>query len=123
MKIVAGLICLTATPALANFDCVLRDLGCVSQCKEISVKFAIDTAQFVAPQNPNDPPRRQITTVTQDRDVFSAEAILMPGGVRGFHEDAGEIGSRLMIVQPDGTARLTLQPANLTLAGQCEVLP
>ena len=119
MKLIAGLTCLLATPAVAQFDCVLKDRSCVENCAQTEVRFDIDEAQFADPQDPNDPPRRQVTMVTQNNETFAATAIMMPHGVRGFHKDAGELGSRLMIVQPDGAARLTLQPDNVTLVGQC----
>ena len=115
MKLIAGLTCLLATPAVAQFDCVLKDRSCVANCAQIEVRFDIDEAQFA---DPHDPPRRQVTMVTQNNATFAATAIMMTHGVRGFHEDAGELGSRLMIVQADGAARLTLQPDNVTLVGQ-----
>jgi hypothetical protein len=114
----ASLLCVFATQAAA-FDCTLQDIACTTDCAQVSVRFEIDTAQFAAAQNSADPPRRQITTVTMDGATFVAQAIMMPNNVRGFHEDAGEIGSRLMIVQRDGSARLSLQPSNTTLTGQC----
>lgn len=116
--IAAGL-CLMASPAVADLECVLQVRGCVIDCVETTVNFTIDTSQFVAPQSPRDPPRRQVATVTLNDATFVAQAIIMQGGVVGFHEDAGALGSRLMIVQPDGTARLTLQPSNQRLEGQC----
>ena len=119
MKLIAGLTCLLATPAVAQFDCVIKDRSCVANCAQTEVRFDIDEAQFADPQDSNDPPRRQVTMVTQNNATFAATAIMMPHGVRGFHEDAGELGSRLMIVQADGAARLTLQPDKVTLVGQC----
>jgi len=121
MKPLAAVLCLAASPSLASFECVLTDQSCVSDCAETTVQFNIDQAQFVAPQDPNDPPRRQTTFVTMGNAQFSAQAILMPGGVKGFHEDAGELGSRLMVVQPNGRARLVLKPTNQTLTGLCSV--
>ena len=99
--------------------CTLQDQACLNDCVAMSVRFDIDRAQFVAAIDANEPPRRQVTFVTMDDQSFSATAILFPGGVSGFHEDAGEIGSRLMIVQPDGSARLALQPSNQVWIGMC----
>lgn len=93
--------------------------ACTLLCDDIHVAFAIDPHQFVDPLNPDDPPRRQVTQVTMEDDTFTAQAIMMAGGVEGFHEDAGAMGSRLMIVRPDGTARLTMQPENTRWTGIC----
>lgn len=102
-----------------DYICYMRELPCASECSDTTVEFSIDTSQFAAPQDPNDPPRRQVTQVTLDDTSFSAEAIWMSGGIRGFHHDAGALGSRLMIVQREGYARLSLQPENQTLTGFC----
>lgn len=118
-RLILALTFCAASPAFAELDCILHDPTCTADCTPTSVRFAIDPAQFVAAQNPDDPPRRQITTVTMNDSPFIAEAIMMQGGVRGFHEDAESLGSRLMIVKPNGSARLTLQPQNKTLIGQC----
>jgi hypothetical protein len=105
--------------AAQDQTCTLQDQACVTDCATMTVSFEIDRAQFVAPVDPNDPPRRQVTFVTMDNQSFSATAILFPGGVSGFHEDAGELGSRLMIIQPDGSARLALLPSHQTWVGSC----
>ena len=97
---------------------MMNDL-CVDDCSEHTVQFKIDETQFAPALNPNDPPRRQVTFVTMGGAQFVAEAILMPGGIRGFYEEAGELGSRLMIVQDDGSARLSLQPSGQILTGNC----
>lgn len=120
LKLAASLICLAASPAAAaGFECSMANVACTTLCETMFVRFEIDETQFVAPQDPNDPPRRQITRVTLDDATFAAQAIMMPGGVRGFHEDAGDIGSRLMIVTSDGAATMTMQPANIILTGHC----
>lgn len=112
---------LWATPALAqDLICVMEDPFCTQGCSPLDIAFSIDSSQFAAPQDPNDPPRRQITTVNYGDTTFVATAIMMPGGIVGFHEDAGALGSRLMIVQSSGQARLTLQPLNTTLTGSCQ---
>ena len=108
-----------ATTASADLTCTLQRELCGTDCPVMPVHFAIDPAQFSAPVSADDPPRRQVTTVTLDDKVFVAEAILFPGGVSGFHEDAGDLGSRLMIVQPDGTARLSLLPQGEVWVGGC----
>ena len=119
MKTLAALACILAGPAAANLSCSLTDKTCDTDCAVTSVQFHIDKNQFVDAQSPADPPRRQITNVTMGNRTFTAQAIMMDGGILGFHEDAGEIGSALMIVQADGTARLRLQPSNQTLTGTC----
>jgi len=108
-----------AGPAAAQWACVLTNEMCSTLCAKTTVSFAIDSNQFVAPHSPQDPPRRQVTTVTMNDATFVAEAIMMSGGVQGFHEDAGALGRRLMIVQPDGRARLSIQPQNIQLSGIC----
>lgn len=112
-------LCFMAAPAAADLSCLLTDVDCPSDCAETSVRFNIDTSQFVNAQDLNDPPRRQVSDVTMGDRRFTAQAIMMDGGIIGFHEDAGELGSALMIVQPSGAARLTLQPQNITLRGMC----
>lgn len=119
MKALAVLVWLAATPAAAQLDCTLQNEACIRNCTQMSATFAIDATQFVARQDPDDPPRRQITNVQMDDARFIAEAIVLPGGVVGFYEDAGALGSRLMIVQPDGSARLIMQPQNQTWRGTC----
>lgn len=116
---IALVVGLAGSAAQAALNCTLTNDACQIDCTHMNVQFEIDPNQFVAPQSPNDPPRRQVTTVTMDDIRFSAEAIMLAGGVVGFHEDAGEIGRRLMIVQPNGSARLTLQPANEIWTGRC----
>lgn len=122
MRGIAAALSLAATPLWA-LDCTLTRDGCVADCQTIAVSFNIDAAQFAQPQDPNDPPRRQMTTVQMDRAVFVAEAILMPGGARGFYEDAGALGSRLMIVQTNGNTRMALQPSGQIWVGQCREGP
>lgn len=116
----AAFFLLCASPAMAEMTCTLQNTNCIDDCPQTTVIFDVDPNQFVAPLDPNDPPRRQITTVTLNGATFTAEAIMMQGGIVGFHEDAVELGSRLMIVQADGTARLTMQPSSQTLTGLCE---
>ncbi|SLN15910.1 hypothetical protein [Pseudooctadecabacter jejudonensis] len=118
-RTLAVCLALPATTGQADWTCRLTQVGCDLICPDMQVAFEVDRNQFVNPQNPNDPPRRQVTTVTMDDATFVAQAILMAGGVEGFHEDAGALGSRLMIVRPDGTARLTLRPQNTEWTGQC----
>ncbi|WP_245540841.1 hypothetical protein [Octadecabacter antarcticus] len=112
-------LCFMAAPAAADLLCLLTDVNCLSDCAETSVHFSINTSQFVDAQDPNDPPRRQVSDVAIGDRRFTAQAIMMDGGIVGFHEDAGELGSALMIVQASGAARLTLQPQNITLRGMC----
>ncbi len=114
-----SVISVTTPLSAADLNCVLSVKDCTSDCIQITVAFRIDPHQFVDPQNTNDPPRRQITRVQLDNEDFNAEAIMLPGGILGFHDDAGELGRRLMIVQPDGRARLTLQPKNENWVGHC----
>jgi hypothetical protein len=82
------------------------------------VRFSIDASQFVAPQDPSDPPRRQ-NSVTMGTVAQRTSDQVMDGGIVGFHQDAGETARALMIVQADGSARLTLEPENQTLIGTC----
>ena len=117
--VTAATLGLMGSGAQADLNCTLTNDVCLIDCVQMKVRFEIDPNQFVAPQSPNDPPRRQVTSVTMDDIQFSAEAIMLAGGVVGFHEDAGEIGRRLMIVQPNGAARLSLQPSNEIWTGLC----
>jgi len=119
----AFVFCVAGGPAVAGWTCVLTQTPCETDCRAVYVSFHVDPHQFVAPNDPNEPPRRQVTHVTFDRSHFVAEAILMQSGDEGFFEDAGALGSKLMIVRPDGEARLTLQPENQVLSGQCTRTP
>jgi hypothetical protein len=81
------------------------------------VRFSIDASQFVAPQDPSDPPRRQVKSVTMGT-VAQRTSQAMDGGIVGFHQDAGETARALMIVSrrigaPD------LEPENQTPLGTC----
>lgn len=119
MRLAAALICF-ASPAFSELNCILTNTACDADCVELAVSFEIDETQFVAPQDASDPPRRQVTQVQMGSDRFIAEAILFQDSTRGFYEDGVELGQRLMIVRPDGAARLTLQPANEIWVGTCE---
>ena len=119
MTRLAAVLCVMAVPAAADLYCRLIDSTCLTDCAETSVRFSIDASQFVAPQDPSDPPRRQVSDVTMGDRRFNAQAIMMDGGIVGFHQDAGETARALMIVQADGSARLTLEPENQTLLGTC----
>lgn len=117
-----GALCLAiglATSAAAEQTCTLRPHPCAGNCDTISVRFAIDPNQFVDAQDAGDPPRRQITQVTLDGATFMAEALMFPGGVTGFHEGTGDLARRLMIVQPDGAARLVVDPPTRVWTGTC----
>ncbi|MEL6958482.1 MAG: hypothetical protein AAGL89_05960 [Pseudomonadota bacterium] len=115
--LLAGLTAI-AGPASA-WECALTLQDCFDNCDKMQVRFEIDDSQFAPPINPNDPPRRQVTLVEMDGARFAAEALKMGGGIEGFYEEAGELGSRLMIVQPNGSARLSLRPINEVWTGQC----
>ena len=118
MKKYAPLIILCATPLGADMICSVQDETCSGSCPQTAVQFSIDPSQFVDPQDPNDPPRQQITQVTMDAQQFRAHAIMMEGGIIGFHNDS-ERGSTLMLVQKDGAPRHTVQPDNRNLASFC----
>jgi hypothetical protein len=119
MRRLAAVLCVTAAPAAADLSCLLTDETCLRDCDETSVRFSIDASQFVAPQDLGDPPRRQVSDVIMGDRRFNAQAIMMDGGIVGFHQDTGETASALMIVQADGSARLTFEPENQTLLGTC----
>ncbi len=119
MTRLAAVLCVLAVPTAADLSCRLTDSTCLTDCAKTSVRFSIDASQFVAPQDPSDPPRRQVSDVAMGDGRFNAQAIMMDGGIVGFHRDAGETARALMIVQADGSARLTLEPENQTLLGTC----
>ncbi|MEN8840320.1 MAG: hypothetical protein ABF254_00445 [Octadecabacter sp.] len=98
--------------------CALQDETCTDSCVQTVVRFAIDPTQFVAPHNPNAPPRRQITQVTLGAEQFRAQAIMMEGGITGFHH-VQDKNSTLLLIQADGAARLSYQPEDRTLTGRC----
>lgn len=116
---VALVLCLLAQTATAEQVCALKLEFCQRDCVEISVRFEIDRTQFVQPQDPGDPPRRQVTRVTMDTMTFQAQALLFSDGMIGFHSQDAATGDRLMIVQRDGTARLVLQPDDQVWIGTC----
>lgn len=120
MKRLAALMSLLAGQAAAvDLDCTLTDVACVTVCPETTATFTIDLNQFVAPQDPNDPPRRQITRVTLNADTFTADAIAFADGTLGFHHGADTSDRTLLIIQPDGAARLSRLPDNQILTGRC----
>ena len=107
----AALTCL-ATTAQAD------DIACVMDNGQ-SLAFAIDRNQFVAPQDPNDPPRRKITQVTFGEMQFAAEPFVI-GPVRGFHADGLGGTSVMFSVAADGTATYANTRSGKTLTGTCE---
>lgn len=121
MKVtVLGAVIATCLSQSADaWTCSMTQDTCLSNCETLNVAFQIDPAQFAPPLDRNDPPQRQVTRVTYGPANFVAEALRMEGGIEGFFEDAGDLGSRLMIVQPDGTARLSVQPSNVIWTGIC----
>ncbi len=107
----AALTCLATT---AHAD----DITCMMENGE-TLAFAIDRNQFVAPQDPNDPPRRKISQVTFGDMRFPAEPFLI-GPVRGFHADGLGGSSVMFSVAADGTATYANTRSGETLTGTCE---
>ncbi|MDB2369036.1 hypothetical protein N9V68_00420 [Octadecabacter sp.] len=103
--------------AAVDLTCGMRDAACLGGCAQTNVQFTVNPAQFADPVSPRDPPRRQVTTVTVGNSTFTAQPILLSGGIVGFDDGTGH---RLMIVQPDGAARLTLQIQDRVLIGHCD---
>ena len=85
------------------------------------LRFTIDHSQFVNPQDPNDPPRRKITTVQYADKQFPAEPIVM-GDLRGFHAEGLGGTAALFIVQPGGAAALTNHKLGQRIEGTCQVV-
>jgi hypothetical protein len=110
----SALLCATLSgPAIA--DIVSCDLA------GVPVRFAIDTTQFAPALSPNDPPRRQITTVQMGDGAFSAEPLLL-GDTRGFWATQDNGAEVLLVMQPDGTAIYTDTRIVTPMTGTCEVL-
>ncbi len=86
----------------------------------VAVSFEIDRAQFAPPYDPDEPPRNKVTRVEMGGQRFAAEPFLI-GGMRGFWEDAGALGERMLTVGPDGAARYSELPSGNRLTGTCEV--
>ncbi len=107
----AALTCLATT---AHAD----DIRCAMDNGE-ALTFAIDRTQFVAPQDPNDPPRRKISQVSLGDKRFPAEPFII-GPVRGFHADGLGGSSVMFSVVADGSAKLANTRTGETLTGTCE---
>lgn len=84
-----------------------------------SLSFAIDASQFADPVNPDDPPRQQRTQVTMNGAVFVAEPMILPGNRRGFWaENLGDT-ELLLIIDPDGSAKLSDTSLGAVFVGSC----
>ena len=124
----AAHLSLAALPVSAeNVQCDLvrhcgpTEVDCATSA--LSITFDIDLRQFAPPVNPGDPPRRKITQAQIGAARVAAEPFIMPDGTRGFWEDAGALGSRMLVSRPDGTARYSERPLNAVWTGHCEVSP
>ncbi len=107
-----------AAAILAASAAQADDLHCVMENGDI-VNFTINRDQFIAPQNPNDPPRRRVTAVTFGDKRFPADPILL-GDTRGFHGEGLGGSSIIFIVQPDGAATYANVRSGEKLVGTCE---
>lgn len=113
MRIVIALCAIFAEPALA--EVVTCDLS------GVPVQFEIDQSQFAPAVDPNEPPRRRVTTVQLGPTSFLAEAMRM-GDMRGFSVEGTEGTEMMMVMQGDGTAMLKNALTGTKLTGTCEVL-
>ncbi len=123
MKAALAFLAVMASPASAQLvECTLSAPcpGTVCVGENVAVRFEIDRSQFAPPIDPKEPPRNKVTHVRMGGFGFAAEPILM-GDVLGFWEDAEALGNRMLIVQPDGTARYSEQPSGKDMTGTCEV--
>jgi len=85
----------------------------------IIVRFTIDRNQFASAISSDEPPRNKVTTVTIGTEQFTAEPILMAGGVRGFWKESFE-GSHLLTFSV-GDDAVYSRPIGQRLIGECEV--
>ncbi|MCC1492679.1 hypothetical protein [Cognatishimia sp. F0-27] len=66
-----------------------------------------------------EPPRRVLGDAEFRRGIFRPEPFVMPDGTVGFHEDAGAVGQRMLVIAPDGAARYSDTGPGETLTGRC----
>ena len=120
------LICLTASPALAErVSCTLsQPCPILTDCatETLALDFVIDRSQFVAAVDVNEPPRKKVTVVTLGEEQFRAEPFLI-GDVRGFWQDTEAMSDRMFTMQADGSAIYSESPSGVQLSGLCEVTP
>ena len=83
-----------------------------------AVRFAFDRADL-APGIRGEPPRRALGHAEVGRARLRPEVFTMPDGTVGFHEDAGAVGQKMLVIAPDGAARYSDTGSNLSLQGRC----
>ncbi len=110
--------------ALAPLPCLADQLACQLVPEgggpEVSLHFGIDRGQFAPPQSPEDPPRRLRSIVTMGETRFAAEPLLMEGGRRGFWTQERAEGPAMMVIEPEGAAKLTDVNSGTVYVGTCE---
>ena len=111
----AAMLCALKATAVGaapqTYDCTLTREG-----RLLTLRFDIDRAAFARPQDPGDPPRRQISRVTTAEAAFEAEAMLSDSGARGFWAPAH---GWLLTVARDGRARMS-DKETAPWTGHCE---
>ncbi len=107
-----------ATALIERVDCaVAAPCPTGAACPVVELSFTIDSDQFALPYSPDEPPRKKVTTVTTGAARFSAEPILMAGGVRGFWAETFE-GTHLLTFAP-GKEAVYSRPIGERLTGTC----
>ncbi|MDU8912114.1 hypothetical protein [Aestuariicoccus sp. MJ-SS9] len=109
----ALVLALSLAPAPAMAERIVCQLG------EVTLGFEIDRAQFAPAVDGGEPPRRAETLVEMGGDRFLAEPILMATGHRGFWAESHEGRELLLLIAPDGSARLSDSGRDADLEGTC----
>lgn len=125
MKALAlALLPVVAEAAPLTLDCQLQRVCPAGQaCDAVALPVVVtfDTAAFAPPLVRGEPPRRAVAVATfggQTRMV--GEPIWLDGGrVTGFWADADMLGSAMLVVGEDGSARLSREPDGTAWRGTC----
>ncbi len=67
-----------------------------------------------------EPPRRVLGRADVDGARMRPEVFAMPDGTVGFHEDAGEVGQRMLVISPEGQALYSDTGSGASRSGLCE---
>jgi len=122
MRAVVAVLLAQASPAIAeSIVCTVAPPcpdGVVCEAAPVTVAFDINRDEFAPPVDPNEPPRRKVTTVQMGDARFPAEAIVM-GDVRGFWAEGGGGSHVLFMVHGDGTAHYVDDLTGLRMEGTC----
>ncbi len=118
MRFAAPLTCLAPMAAADSLACEVAAPCPTGGCEAVAIAFDINRDEFAPAHDPNEPPRRKVTTVQMGNARFPAEAIVM-GESRGFWAEGGGGAHVLFMVHADGSAFYIDDRTGLRMEGTC----